>query len=323
MKVLITSGGGAKGAFSVGVLRHMKDDLGISNFDLISGTSTGALIASLASIGDINTLANIYLNTTNADILKPQNLVDAIVGGKPFVYNTDPLMKQIDQNINPGTFQSIMNSNCTLCFNAVSLQSGRVTVFATKNIAQASQYDTKIITSRDMFIKALLASSNQAVFMNPINIGSDDYVDGGNREVVPTRVVVQNLDTDENHEVYIISNNPNDLLQFPGKKYSSILDVLIRAINMFVQEVRENDLEVMAKYKTFFDLNKQAPNLKMKIFYFCPEFDLDPEFSTGLRFERGRMLQWMSTGKRIADQIFQASPNGNFPMFHPANPPIV
>src|ERR1043165_1305744 len=177
MRVLITSGGGAKGAFSVGVLRYLKEDIGINNFDLISGTSTGALIASLASIGDVDTLANIYLNTTNADILKPQNIVDAIVGGRPFVYSTDPLLKQIQQNIDPATYQSIMDSNCTLCFNAVSLQSGRVTVFATKDIARASYYDTKIITNRNMFINALLASSNQAVFMNPINIGSDDYVD--------------------------------------------------------------------------------------------------------------------------------------------------
>jgi predicted acylesterase/phospholipase RssA len=322
MRVLITSGGGAKGAFSVGVLRHLKDDRGISNFDLISGTSTGALIASLASLGDIDTLANIYLNTTNADILKPQNIVDAILGGNPFVYDTEPLFKQIQQNIDPVTYQSIMNSNCVLCFNAVSLQSGRVTVFATKNIIPASYYDTKIINSREMFIDALLASSNQAVFMNPINIGNDDYVDGGNREVVPTRVVVQNLDIDEEHEIYVISNNPNDLLQFPGKQFTSILDVLIRAINMFVQEVRENDLEVMAKYKTFYDLNKTNPAFKMKIFYFCPEFDLDPEFSTGLRFERGRMLQWMATGRRIADEILQTTPSGNFPMFHPINRPF-
>jgi hypothetical protein len=92
---------------------------------------------------------------------------------------------------------------------------------------------------------------------------------------------------------------------------------------MFVQEVRENDLEVMAKYKTFYDINKAAQNLKMKIYYFCPEFDLDPEFSTGLRFEKGRMLQWMASGRRIADEIFDMNPNGNFPIFHGANGPIV
>ena len=323
MRALITSGGGAKGAFSVGVLRYLKEQQNINHYDIISGTSTGALIASIAAIGRCDTLATIYLNTTNADVLKPENLVDSITSKKPFIYRTDPLLKQIQQNIDPVTYDAIMNSSTTLCFNSVSLQSGRVTVFATKDsVARSSHYDTKIINSREMFINALLASSNQAVFMNPIRIGDDDYVDGGNREVIPTRVVVENLNTREDHEIFIISNNPTNLLSLSGKRFESILDVLIRAISMFVQEVRENDLEAMAKYKTFYDLTKQNPNLKIKIYYFCPDFDLDPEFSTGLRFEKGRMLEWMAVGRRKADEIFDLNPDGNFPMFNPADPHV-
>jgi predicted acylesterase/phospholipase RssA len=322
MRVLITSGGGAKGAFSVGVLRYLKQEHNIDSFDFISGTSTGALIASIASIGRLDQLADIYLNTNNAGVLMPQNLIDSLVNGDPFIFNTDPLRDQIEHNIDRATFDEIMASQTTLCFNAVSLQTGRVTVFATKEINPASHYDTKIITDLPMFIDALLGSSNQAVFLNPIRIGNDDYVDGGNRETVPTRVVVENLNTKEDHEIFILSNNPNNILELPGKEFKSILDVLMRAIVMFIQEVRENDLEVMAKYKTFYDLNKTVANLKMKIYYFCPPNDLDPQFSTGLRFERGRMLQWMATGRRIADEIFQTSPDGNFPMFNAANPPF-
>jgi predicted acylesterase/phospholipase RssA len=323
MRVLITSGGGAKGAFSVGVLRYLKEHQGIDSFDFISGTSTGALIASIASIGRFDQLANIYLNTTNDGVLMPQNVIDSLVNGDPFIFNTDPLLEQIERNIDAATFDEIMTSSTTLCFNAVSLQTGKVTVFATKEITPAAHYETKIITDRRMLINALLGSSNQAVFLNPIRIGNEDYVDGGNRETVPTRVVVENLNTREDHEIFILSNNPNNLLELPGKKFTSLLDVLMRAIAMFVQEVRENDLEVMAKYKTFYDINKIAPNLKIKIYYFCPPFDLDPQFSTGLRFERGRMLEWMAAGRRIADEIFQTSPDGNFPMFHPSDMPIV
>lgn len=323
MRVLITSGGGAKGAFSVGVLRYLKEKQHIENFDFISGTSTGALIASIASIGRFDKLAEIYLGTTNAGVLGPQNLIDSIANGDRFIFNTDPLRDQIEHNIDKATFDEIMASNTTLCFNAVSLQTGRVTVFATKEINRSAHYDTKIITDHPMFINALLGSSNQAVFLNPIRIGNDDYVDGGNRETVPTRVVVENLNTQEGHEIFILSNNPNEILKIKDDKLKNILDVLLRAIVMFIQEVRENDLEVMAKYKTFYDLNKASPNQKIKIYYFCPDDDLDPEFPTGLRFEKGRMMQMMATGRRIADEIFQTSPDGNFPMFHPANMPIV
>src|SRR6185436_2846321 len=215
MRVLITSGGGAKGAFSVGVLRYLKEQQNIDSYDFISGTSTGALIASIASIGRFDQLANIYLNTNNAGVLEPQNLIDSLVNGDPFIFNTDPLLQQIEQNIDDATFAEIKASRTKLCFNAVSLQTGRVTVFATKEIIPAPHYDTKLITDRRMFINALLGSSNQAVFLNPIRIGDNDYVDGGNRETVPTRVVVENLNTREDHEIFILSNNPNNILELP------------------------------------------------------------------------------------------------------------
>src|SRR5688572_15072654 len=188
MRVLITSGGGAKGAFSVGVLDYLKKEKNIDSFDLISGTSTGALIASLASVGKIQQLVDVYLSTTNSDILIPQNLLESITNARPFVFDTYPLMKQIEENIDDDTFDAIMNSNTMLCLNAVNLQSGRVTVFTTKDIIPGTLYDTIKISTRDELTQALLASSNQAVFMNPIRVGDSDFVDGGNREVVPTRV---------------------------------------------------------------------------------------------------------------------------------------
>jgi predicted acylesterase/phospholipase RssA len=316
MRALITSGGGAKGAFSVGVLDYLRKERNIDHFDLISGTSTGALIASLASVGKIQQLVDVYLSTTNSDILIPQNVVDSITNSKPFVYDTYPLMKQIEENIDDNTFNDIMNSNTILCLNAVNLQSGRVTVFTTKDIIPGTLYDAKKINTRDELTQALLASSNQAVFMNPIRVGNDDYVDGGNREVIPTRVVYNNLAKDEEHEIYILSNNPNELVTFPNKKFESILDVLMRAIMMFVQEVRENDLEVMARFKTICTKN-------VKIFYIHPTGELDKKYPTGLRFDRGLMHQWMLEGKAIAAETIETTPDGNFPEFHHSNRPIV
>src|ERR1051326_7344038 len=110
MRVLITSGGGAKGAFSVGVLRFLQNEKNINHFDFISGTSTGALIASLASVGKIDELNQVYLSTTNADILEPLNVFNTVIAGNSFIYNTHPLLNQINQHITPATFTAIMNS---------------------------------------------------------------------------------------------------------------------------------------------------------------------------------------------------------------------
>lgn len=316
MKVLITSGGGAKGAFSVGVLRYLQKEQNIDRFDFISGTSTGALIASLASVGKIEELRKVYLSTTNADILEPLNLFNTVLTNNSFIYDTHPLLSQISQNISDQTFTDIMNSNTTLCLNSVSLQSGRITVFSTKDILPSNYYVTKKVTTRDALIKALLASSNQAVFMDPVPIGNELYVDGGNREVIPTRTVCTNLKLNEDHDIYILSNNPNELIVQPTAKVTGILNVLMRSIAMFIQEVRENDLELMAKFKLL-------AKGKVKIFYICPTGELDKDFPTGLRFDRGLMTQWMLEGEELAKEIIETSPSGNFPVFNLANRPFV
>jgi predicted acylesterase/phospholipase RssA len=298
MKVLITSGGGAKGAFSVGALKYLNKVKGIKQFDMISGTSTGALIATLAAIGDIDTLADVYLNTDNKGVLQPQNLVESIVKNRPYIFDTHPLLLQINEQIDDNKFNAIMNSPTLLCLNAISLQTGKVTVFSTRPILNDVHYDRILINSRDMLINAMLGSSNQAVFLNPIQIGADQYVDGGNREVVPTRAVVANLDESKDHEIYVLSNNPNELVTFPGVVYTSILDVLIRAIAIFIQEIREGDMETLANFK------EQARGT-VKVFYISPGDELDREFSTGLRFDFALMDAWMQLGQETARKIIR------------------
>ncbi|HEV8286279.1 MAG TPA: patatin-like phospholipase family protein [Chitinophagaceae bacterium] len=304
MKVLITSGGGAKGAFSVGALQFLQENL-IDKFDFISGTSTGSLIAGMVAANRLDVLTDVYLNTVNADVLKPLNLIESLQQGKPFIYDTEPLFKQIDTRIDAATFNVIMQSSTILCFNAVCLQTGKLTVFSTKALNESRHYDRILITNRDSIIKAMLASSNQAVFMDPVSFDNNEYVDGGNKEVVPTRVVVNNLSGTEDHEVYVLSNNPNELVQ--RTDFTDMLKVLMRSISVFIQEVRENDLEVLSTFK------KISPS-HIKVFYIRPDEDLDPEFSTGLRFSKLLMQKWMNMGRRIAKQITRDFPDGNFPL---------
>lgn len=309
MKVLITSGGGAKGAFSVGALQFLKEERQLSHFDLISGTSTGALIASLAAIGDVETLIDVYSNTSNRDVVKPVNLIESLTNGNKFIFNTDPLLDQVNNQINQPTFDAIMQSNTNLCLNAISLQTGKLNIFSTKPINASPRYTQHLITTREMMTQAMVASSNQAVFTEPVRIGNEDFVDGGNREVVPTRVVVNNLPPGQDHEIYILSNNPDEIVTLPDSQLSDLLMILLRAISMFIQEVRENDLDTLA---TFRDQMVNSQNSDVKIFYICPERELDPEFPTGLRFDKVKMLEWKIKGQLRAKTIIESNPNGNF-----------
>lgn len=303
MNVLITSGGGAKGAFSVGALKVIRR--AITRFDLISGTSTGSLIAAMVAAGRTDALEDVYRNTVNADILRPDNLIENMQRGLPYIYDTGPLQQQIERHIDAAAFAQVVNSGMPLCLNAVSLQTGRITVFTTAPVSQnPALFDVRPVTDHHGLVQALLASSNQAAFMKPVELDGQQFADGGNREVIPSRVVVSNLSFTEDHTIFVLSNNPHELMPV-AEKFTSFLSVLFRAVSLFIQEVRENDLDLLSSYK----FRSQA---QVRIFYIHPAEELDPDFPTGLRFDKLRMRHWMQLGEARAADILARFPEGNF-----------
>ncbi len=303
-RALILSGGGAKGAFSVGALKTL-DDRGINQFDLISGSSTGALISALICAGELTVLRNVYRSVTNNDIIKTQNIIATLTANppRPFLMDTTPLENMIDTHVTEPVYQRIRTSNTILCLTTVNLKTGRITVFSSKRIEPTSFYDAITIRNHGHLKKALLASSNQAAFLPPVTIrvGGEDqqFVDGGNREVIPTRVVANVLPTlagDGNagqDEVYIVSNNPSRLIEGEDQ-YTSFLNILFRALSIFIHDVRQNDLQIIRSY---------ANDHNSKLILIEPQNDLDPDFSTGLRFDPAIMTGWMVQGEDKAEEV--------------------
>ncbi|HEY9048605.1 MAG TPA: patatin-like phospholipase family protein [Ohtaekwangia sp.] len=296
---LITSGGGAKGAFTIGALTHMAS-IGISHFDIISGTSTGSLIAALVAVGRLDILRDEYTNVDNDSIITKQNIVNNLLGDKPFLFDTEPLRDLISKHITPEVFNALMQPTATtLCLTAISLQTGIPTVFSNKVLPAPASGTYKVyqVKNRDEMVLALLASSSQAGFLPPVTIGQEQFVDGGNREVIPTRVVVD-LAPDE---IFVMSNNPGIL--FPvARPYTDILNTILRAISIFIQDVRENDMKVLNDYCS----------ASGKIFHIVePTADLDPENPTGLRFNRQAMAGWMTQGQLRARNVLGTIMRGN------------
>ena len=302
MRILITSGGGAKGAFSVGALQYLTQQPG--GFDFISGTSTGSLIAAMIAANKLQTLVDVYRNTTNQMILKPVDLVDAADKKLPYLYDTLPLTKQLDSYLDHAAYTTIMNSAVRLCFNSVCLQNGKISVFTTKPVNASPSYDSYLINSLSMMKDGMMGSSNQAAFMPPVEFNGKQFVDGGNREVIPTRVVVQNIPSNQPHDIYVLSNNPLEF-RVDNKIFKSILEVLFRAVTMFIQEVRENDMEALTRFK-------QSASKPVRIFYIYPDTELDIDYPTGLRFDKFRMRTWMTEGAAKAQHVVTKFPNGNW-----------
>lgn len=294
-RALVTSGGGAKGAFSVGALQVLFEN-GINQFDIISGTSTGSLIAVFAAVQDLETLFKEYTQTKTVDILKPQNLVEVLLR-KNFIYDTLPLQKKIAERVTDELAKKVLALDTTICLTAIGLKSGRITVFTTKALgADTEEFDEVLIDSPEMLRNAMLASSSQAAFLKPVPLTvnikgrevKDVFVDGGNRDVLPTRVPVM-LGCDE---IFVLSNNPKELFQQQEVEIENLFDVLTRAIAIFIQEIRSSN------YRRIVDHDIRSINMQ-------PETELDFQYTTGLRFDEDLMISWLSEGRDVAKKALQ------------------
>jgi predicted acylesterase/phospholipase RssA len=302
-KALILSGGGAKGAFTIGALNVLQEMRGQLDFDIISGTSTGSLIAALLAANRLDLLRKIYLSVDNTNIVNSQNIVNNIRNDIPYLISDAPLRTVIDREITSAVATSILSADITLLLTAVSLQTGKITVFSNKKIVPTTQskYNYRQLTTRAELLSALSASSNQFAFLPPmpINVGggrTEQMIDGGVRDTIPTKPVFE-IEPDP-AEIVVLSNNPLSLFQV-NKNYTSPIDILMRGISIFIQDVRENDLQVLNDWKA--QTGKDYILIQ-------PDADLDEAFPTGLRFERQRMADMMVSGERKAREILSPQP---------------
>ncbi len=106
---LVISGGGSKGAFAVGVLKAVFQHNPGLTFDMLIGTSTGALIAPLATPDSIALLEQLYTTVTTDNVIEKNNVgnrfltADSIFGVGPLgklimQYYTDAFFKPCPQN---------------------------------------------------------------------------------------------------------------------------------------------------------------------------------------------------------------------------------
>jgi hypothetical protein len=99
--VLVISGGGAKGAFTAGVLNQWTRAGDRPKFTVVTGVSTGSLAAPFAFLGpeyDEN-LARVYTAIDRSNVYRLR-LIAGVFGGDAFA-SSDPLREQIEKEMPP------------------------------------------------------------------------------------------------------------------------------------------------------------------------------------------------------------------------------
>ncbi|MEN6459548.1 MAG: patatin-like phospholipase family protein [Thermoguttaceae bacterium] len=168
--VLVLSGGGMCGAYTVGVLSGWSAAGTRPCFDIVTGVSTGALIAPFAFLGQEYDaeLERIYTSTRQGNVVCPRLLwLDSLA-------SSEPLEKQIATSATPEVLRQI----------AAAHREGRRLYVGTTNLDTKSLvvWDLGAIAARntqesqDLFRKVLLASCSIPGLLPPVPI--DIEVDG-------------------------------------------------------------------------------------------------------------------------------------------------
>ncbi len=260
------SGGGSKGAFAVGVMQQLRLLFPLLKFDLLVGTSTGALIMPLAATGDLDLLAELYTSVRTEDIIEAHRLADRL--NEKSIFTVDPLNRLLKTHVTADRFNAINANGKMLYIVTTCLQTQDVVAFTNNKAPAASAlYKTRTLMDADHLRFAVLASACQPVFMTPIKVDLQvatgpekdfQYVDGGVREYAGIQMAIDQGAT----EIFtiLLSDNQGSVV---NTEFKSLFPILQRSMSLMIEDVKKNDVYIPEQYANTLNY-LQAVKQKMK-----------------------------------------------------------
>ena len=145
-RALVISGGGSKGAYAIGVLKRLLEAYPGLNFDLYVGTSTGALIAPLAAIDEIDLLASLYTSLHTEDVVLANRVGDVL--NEVGIFDVEPLRQLLLTHYDDQRYQQLSTAGKEVFLTTTCLQSGELVVFTNAtDPAKSALYQTRKIES--------------------------------------------------------------------------------------------------------------------------------------------------------------------------------
>ncbi len=166
MHVLVLSGGGSNGAFGAGFLNGWTKSRDRPTFKLVTGISTGALIAPYAFLGPAydDELEAVFTTVTNKDIYEFRSPFTVLK--KDSLARTDPLALRLEKGVSDEMLQAIAAEHRRgrrLYVGTTNLDAQRLVVWNMGAIAASGKPG-----SLDLFRRVLLASASIPVAFPPV-----------------------------------------------------------------------------------------------------------------------------------------------------------
>jgi len=216
---LAISGGGSNGAFGAGLLVGWTASGTRPEFALVTGISTGALIAPFAFLGPDydGVLREVYTRYSTDDLVEQRNLLATLTGESAM--STTPLANLIARYVDEKVLEAIAAEHRRgrrLFIGTTDLDAGRPVIWNLGEIAQSGGP-----AALDLARKVLLASASIPVAFPPVMIEveaegkryDEMHVDGGATSQVtfyPMQIdwrrILEKLDVPDAPTLYLIRN---------------------------------------------------------------------------------------------------------------------
>jgi NTE family protein len=250
MKALVLSGGGCKGAYEAGAVKHLIGELK-NDYDIYCGVSVGALNSSFLSqfasgeeVEASKSLEDLWMNIGDKDVHKnwfPFGKLSIL--WKNSVLNSKPLQKTVRSRLD---VKKILTSGKKLRVGATSLKTGEYRIFDEKYSDVPG---------------AVLASSAFPAMFCSILLESQLWTDGGVREITPIKSAID-FGVDE---IDIIICSPATSSQ-DFKDDSKALAVASRCIDIMADAVSDADVKKAVLYNELAKIgNTSKRYVKMSI----------------------------------------------------------
>lgn len=294
-RALVVSAGSSKGAFSVGVIKHLIGDLKL-DYNILCGVSAGSLIVSQLGMyksGEeekaTSSLLNTWSNVDQSSVYKQWIPFGPLTGlWKSSIFNSQPLADRVNEKI---SVDAIRVSGKEVRVGATSLVTGNYRVF--------SQWD-------ENFSKCVLASSAMPGALTPVEIEDELYADGGIKEMTPVKSAI-----DLGAEIIDVILTDTESQADSSFTDPNAISVAIRALSLVTNQIMVSDLQKAFLYNELLstmskETIEQIPKLKnkrsIKINIYQPSTELN---QNPVLFSKQDMKNMIAIGYETAIKLYK------------------
>lgn len=271
------AGGGSNGCLQVGYGLYFQER-GIK-FNLMTSTSTGNLQAPMYALGDFYKCEQLWREIEeNSDIYKHWTLSYLEGIFRKGIYNTSPLEKLINHYVDA---EALCAAKQRFISCSINLNTGK------------KAYVEAVPANIDIIKKFILASAAFPVFFPPVYHNGCWFWDGGAREPIPARKMVEERPKED---LYILClTSPKDGgVSLKADIGATILPFIGRLVEIIFAEIHDGDFkDGLDKYWA-----------EDKFIVLAPTKEQVP-FSDSLEFDKSAISKGIETGYEIARKTFE------------------